>query len=270
MDMYTDAQIGARLAPLFNLTGKTAVVTGGAQGLGLDTSTLLAELGANVVVADLRLEAATEAAAEITSKGGSALAAEVDVGSLDSIQALFSLVEQKFGGTDILVNSAADRTKAELFEMTEAQWDRMLDVSLRGTFYCAREAIKGMKAKGQGGAIVNISSAGAVRTTIWGINVHYDAAKAGVDSLTRSFAGEFGADNIRVNSILPGGMLSKGGANVSASYNIRGPIMLPGRIPLGRMGSTMEIAQAVVFLVSPASSYITGQIIAVDGGYFVS
>jgi len=269
-NMTTDAQIGARLAPLFNLTGKTAVVTGAAQGLGFDTSDLLAGLGAHVVMADLNLEAAKQAAAEVHTKGGSATPMQVDIGSLDSIQALFHEVTANLGEADILINSAADRSKAETFEMTEAQWDRMLDVTLRGTFYCSREAIRGMQAKGQGGAIVNISSVGAVRTTIWGINVHYDAAKAGIDSLTRSFAGEYGAGNIRVNSILPGGMASKGGANISSSYNIRGPIMGPGRVPLGRMGSTMEIAQAVVFLASPASSYITGQIIAVDGGFFVS
>ena len=268
--MYSEAQIGARLTPLFNLTGKTAVVTGAAQGLGFDTADLLAALGANVAVADLRLDAAQDAAARISAKGGNAAAFEVDIGSLTSVQTLFKDVAEKFDGVDILINSAADRSKAEMFEMTEAQWDRMLNVSLRGTFYCAREAVTLMKAKGQGGAIVNISSAGAVRTTIWGINVHYDAAKAGVDSITRSLAGEFGADNIRVNSVLPGGMASQGGANISTTYKIRGPITGPGRVPLGRMGSTMEIAQVVVFLASPAASYVTGQIVAVDGGFFVS
>src|SRR5207302_3483660 len=111
-----------------------------------------------------------------------------------------------------------------------------------GTFLCSRAAITRMRREGRGGAIVNISSVGSVHTTLWGVNAHYDAAKAGVDSLTRSLSSEFAADNIRVNSVLPGGMSSEGGNAISASYAIRGPMAGAGRIPMGRIASPLEVA----------------------------
>lgn len=268
--MYNESQIGARLTNVFGLAGKVAIITGSAQGLGRDTATLMAEVGAKVVIADLNLEAAQATAAAIEAKGGIAMACAANVADEVAVKALFTTVDAKFGSVDILVNNAAHRSKAELFDMTVEQWDQMQNVTLRGTFLCCREAIKRMKAAGKGGAIVNISSVGSVHTTLWGVNVHYDAAKAGVDSITRSLASEFAADGIRVNSVLPGGMASEGGKNISASYNIRGPMIGAGRIPLGRMANPMEVAQAVFFLASPAASYITGQIVAADGGYSVS
>ena len=268
--MYSDAQIGARLAGIFNLTGKVAVVTGAAQGLGRATARLLSEVGAKVVIADLNEGAAQEAAAEIESRGGIAFPCGADVSEAASVSALFAAVDTKLGSVDILVNNAAYRGKAEFFDMPIDQWDRMFAVTLRGTFLCSREAIKRMKSTQRGGVIVNISSVGSVHTTLWGVNTHYDAAKAGVDSLTRTLSSEFAADKIRVNSVLPGGMASEGGKNVSATYNIRGPMIGAGRIPMGRISDPMEVAQVVLFLASPASSYMTGQIIAADGGFMVS
>jgi NAD(P)-dependent dehydrogenase (short-subunit alcohol dehydrogenase family) len=268
--MYDEAQIGKRLAAIFNLTGKVAVITGSAQGLGRTMVRLFAEVGATVVLADINIDAAKAAAAEIKANGGIASAFAVDVGEESSVKALFAAIDRQLGPVDILVNNAAHRGKAEFFEMTVDQWDAMQQVTLRGAFLCCREAIASMKAKGSGGAIVNISSVGSVHTSIWGINVHYDAAKAGVDSLTRSLASEFAGAGIRVNSLLPGGMASEGGKDISASYNIRGPILGTGRVPLGRMADPMEVAQAALFLASPAASYVTGQILAADGGFMVS
>ena len=268
--MYEASQVGARLARAYGLVGKVAVVTGSAQGLGRQIAGLFAEVGAHVVVADLNAEAARATAAEIERQGGVAAAVRVDIGDEDSVKELFNYTAERFGGIDALVNNAANRSKAELFEMTREQWDAMLNVTLRGTFLCSRAAVSRMKATGHGGAIVNISTVGSVHPTIWGVNVHYDAAKAGVDSLTRSFASEFAADGIRVNSILPGGMASEGARQISSTYRIRGPMIGAGRIPFGRMAEPVEVAQAALFFASPASSYITGQIVAADGGFSVS
>lgn len=268
--MYNEEHIGKHLTQIFNLTGQVAIVTGAAQGLGRVSAQLLANTGARVVIADLNLEAAKHAATEIESQGGIAIALAVNLADESSIRALFSAVSKQFGRLDILVNNAAHRAKAELFEMAVEQWDAMLQVTLRGTFLCCREAIALMRSHGSGGAIVNVSSVGAVHPTLWGVNVHYDAAKAGVDSLTRSLAGEFASDRIRVNSVLPGGMSSEGAKGISAQYKIRGPMIGAGRVPLGRMADPREVAHVVLFLASPASSYVTGQILAADGGFMVS
>ena len=267
--MYSETQIGQRLASIFSLPGKIAIITGAAQGLGRATAQLFAEVGARVVIADLNADAARQAAAEIEAKGGIALGCQVDVADEPSVKALFTTVDERFGRVDVLVNNAAHRSKAEFFAMPVEQWDKMQAVTVRGTFLCSREAIARMKA-GQGGSIVNISSVGSVHTTLWGVNAHYDAAKAGVDSLTRTLSSEFAGDRIRVNSVLPGGMASEGGKSISAAYHIRGPMIGAGRIPMGRTADPLEVAQAILFLASPASSYITGQLIAADGGFMVS
>ncbi|TDN59183.1 SDR family NAD(P)-dependent oxidoreductase [Paraburkholderia sp. BL10I2N1] len=268
--MNSREAIDARLASTFGLEGKTAIITGSASGLGRTTAALFAGMGAQVVIADLNLEAAQATADAIESHGGSAVAVQADVSEEASVKQLFARSIDHFGAADILVNNAADRSKAEFFDMSVEQWDRMHHVTARGTFLCVREAIQHMRSAGKGGAIVNVSTVGAVRTTLWGVNVHYDAAKSGVDSLTRTLASEFAADNIRVNSVLPGGMRTEGGQNISHTFKIRGPIIGEGRIPLGRMADPLEVANVILFLASSASSYVTGQLLAVDGGFMVS
>ena len=268
--MHSTTQIGARLARIFSLTGKTALITGAGSGLGRATSNLFAEVGAQVVVADLNLESAQITVAQIQAQGGESIAVQCDVSDERSVAHAFAVADERFGKIDILVNNAAHRSKAEFFEMSVEEWDKMHEVCTRGTFLCSREAIKRMRAAGDGGAIVNISSMSAAHTNLWGINYHYDSAKRGVDALTQGLAGEFAADNIRVNSVLPGGMRSEGGAKISASFTIRGPVAGQGRIPMGRIADPIEIAHAVLFLASPAASYVTGQLLAVEGGFLVS
>ena len=261
----SQALSGVDALSVFGLTGKTTLITGAASGLGLATARLFAEVGASVVIGDLDGEAAEAAAVELKAIGP-VMAVQMDVAEEDSVKAAFAAVAAGFGGVDVLVNNAAYRRKAATMCMSVAEWDRMHAVNARGTFLCVREAVRQMRDRG-GGAIVNISSMSAERPTIYP-NMHYDASKAGVDAITRLAAVEFGRDNIRVNSVLPGGMETKGGAAVRETHvDLAGPAMIPGRNPMGRIAQPIEVARAVLFLASPAASYITGVQLLVDGGF---
>ncbi|HET6970189.1 MAG TPA: glucose 1-dehydrogenase [Phenylobacterium sp.] len=252
------------LAP-FRLDGKVALITGAASGLGRATAELFAAVGASVVVADLDGEAASATAAEIATIGP-ALGVAADVSDEAAVQAAFAAAAERFGGVDILVNNAAYRLKAATMDMSVEEWDRMHAVNARGTFLCLREAVKQMRGRG-GGSIVNISSMSAQRPTIFP-NMHYDSSKAGVDAITRLAAVEFAADKIRVNSVLPGGLATKGGADIrAANVAMKGPATIPGRSVMGRQAEAIEVARAVLFLASSAASFITGVELLVDGGF---
>ena len=263
-------RIGEILTSIYGLQGQTAVVTGAASGIGKRTAKLFAAVGASVAVADLDEAGAEAVVAEIEHDGGRALAVRCDISDETQVKALFQSTATAFGGVDILVNNAAYRPKADFMEMSVATWDLMHAINTRGTFLCMREAIRLMRTAGKGGSIVNISTIGSLHPTIFN-NTHYDSSKAGVNALTVTSAVEFAPDKIRVNAILPGGTDTEGSRKLrSAGVTTRGPIMIaPGRVPLGRMASPEELAQAILFLASPASSYITGALLPVDGGYAI-
>lgn len=259
------------LEALFGLHGRTAFITGAASGIGKATAKLLAQAGAAVVVADLDLAGAQAVATDIRDGGSRAIGVRCDVSSEVEVKAAFAEMTQAFGGCDVLVNNAAFRPKADFMEMSVEQWDHMHAVNTRGSFLCMREAIRLMRSGGRGGSIVNISTIGSLQPTILA-NAHYDSSKAGVNALTRTAAMEFAGDNIRINAILPGGVDTEGSRNIRAAGLVaKGPMTaFPQRFPLQRVAQPQELAQAILFLASPASSYITGVLLPVDGGYTVS
>lgn len=253
----------------FSLKDKTAVVTGAGAGIGQAIAQLFARAGARVVVADVNGDGAESTAHGIRSAGGHAVAVVADVSQEPAVAALMDRALQEFGSLDVLVNNAAIFPKKPFLEVDAAFWDRLHAVNLRGTFLCLREAIRRMQAQGRGGSIVNISSVSSMQAVVYH-NATYNASKAGVNSLTKTTALEFAGDGIRVNAVLPGGVATPGAKAAGANIELKGPILGPGRIPLGKMGEAEDIAMAALFFASPASRLVTGQLLAVDGGFQVS
>lgn len=251
----------------YGLADKTAVITGAASGIGRETAKLFASTGARVAILDMNLEGARAVAQEIVDAGRDAIAIQCDISEEPSVLKAFAQVQERYGALDVLINNAAYRAKAEFLEVTVDEWDRCFAVIARGTFLCLRAAINQMRAAGKGGSIVNISSVGATHTSILA-NAHYDAAKAAVDSLTRSAVVEFAADGIRVNSIMPGGVKTQGLSNIQSNVRWRGPAATPGRM-LGGFAAPIDLARAIMFVASPAACYMNGAVVAVDGGFLV-
>lgn len=254
----------AEALSVFGLEGKIALVTGAGSGIGKATATLFAQVGAAVLFVDID-EASVAEAADAAGMPW----AVCDISDEAQVKAVFAQVRARFGKLDILANVAAYRRKADTMAMPASEWDLMHAVTARGTFLMMREAIRMMREHGDGGAIVNVSSVSAKHPTIFN-NIHYDSAKAGVDAMTRGAAIEFAADKIRVNSVQPGGTASAGSAKMTQDLPPRGPMVMPGRMALGRLSEPVEQARAILFLASPAASYITGHHLTVDGGYHVS
>jgi NAD(P)-dependent dehydrogenase (short-subunit alcohol dehydrogenase family) len=251
--------------PRFDLAGQAALVTGASSGIGRHLARLLAAAGARVALAARRVERLAEAAQEIAAEGGEALPFACDVTRAASVAETVAAAEARFGGLSILVNNAGVVTSKPLFEHTEADWDYVLDTDLKGAWLMAREFAARLAGSGRPGRIVNIASLLGSRTV--GRVPSYCAAKAGLIHLTRVLAMELAPHGILVNALAPGYIET----DFNRAFLRSEPGQrLVGRVPLRRVGRPEDLDGALLLLASPAGAYITGAVIAVDGGHAVA
>jgi 3-oxoacyl-[acyl-carrier protein] reductase len=254
---------GFDVTTAFSMKNKVVIVTGGGTGIGKVYSQRLAEGGAKVVLADIAAEASNKVAEEITAKGGTCLSIPTDISDPDAVQKMVDATIKAFGRIDGLVNNASLMSvleRGDWFKIDVKEWDRVMEVNLRGIFVCCRAVYPHMKAQG-GGRIVNISSG---RFWLGSPNrLHYSTSKAGVIGLTRSLASELGDDNIGVNAITPGFTLSETQIATSSSNYVAGRDL---NRCFKRPQVPDDLVGAVWFLLSDASGFMTGQTLNVDGG----
>lgn len=241
------------------LLGRATVVTGATRGIGRAIALAFAREGADVLVNGRDATAGHAVCAEIAALGRRTVWHRADLGRVDEARGIVTAALAAFGRLDVLVNNAGLFERKPALEMEEADWDRLLDVNLKGAFFCAQAA--GRVMRGRGGVIVNVASDAA-----WsgGLNpcAHYAASKAGMVSITRSLAKELAPHGIRVNALAPGLITTEMGGTAGST--------LPDlRIPLGREGTPEEVATAVVFLASDEASYVTGATLNLSGGLFL-
>lgn len=243
-----------------HLTGKTAIVTGASRGIGRAIAVAFAEAGANVAIIYAGNTAAAEATLqEVEAKGAQGLIMQCDVAEETAVNDMIKAVKEKFGAVDILVNNAGITRDNLLMRMKEADWQDVINTNLTGAYHCIKGVTKIMM-KQRRGSIINISS--VVGETGNAGQANYAAAKAGLLGLTKSVAKELAPRNIRVNAVAPGYIQTDMTANLPEAV-IEGMLQ---SIPIGRVAQPEEVAQAVLFLASDTASYITGQVLNVDGG----
>lgn len=253
---------------MFELTNKVALVTGARRGMGKSHALTLAAQGAKVAVTDIDQDECQLVVDEIKKKGGEAAAFKMNVADILEVDKVFSEVVKKFGRLDILVNNAGIYTPKMALELTEEDWDKTIDINLKGQFLCAQRAGKEM-AKNKWGRIINIASvaSGGVGVGIAG-GAHYTASKGGVIGMTETLANEWAPLGINVNAIAPGAIDTPMIAAAQIPEEAMKQMM--AGVPLKRIGRPEEISAAVVFLASEESSYITGATLNVDGGWLAA
>ena len=244
---------------VLSLAGKVAMVTGGARGIGRSIALLLAQRGADVAVIDLDAGGAAAVAADIEALGRRATGLRANVAVEADVHDAVAAVEAALGPIDILVNNAGLTRDGFMARMSEADWDLVLDVNLKGAFLLSKAVSRGMM-KQRSGSIVNMASVVGRRGNAGQVN--YSAAKAGLIGLTKSLARELASRNVRVNAIAPGYIQTEMTAGLSEAVKET----IVRSTPLGRMGTPEDVAQAVAFLASDAAAFITGTVLPVDGG----
>src|SRR3989338_1152847 len=251
-----------------NLKNKVALITGARRGMGRAHALVLAKYGAKVVVTDISQEECQQVVEEINKQDGHALALRLDVTQKDEVAQVFQEAVQKFGRLDVLVNNAGIAEFQSFLAMSEEEWDRTLDINLKGQFLCAQAAAIQMKKQGSG-AIVNIASVAMGQQGIGFPNIaHYCASKGGIAALTEALAVELAPLNIRVNCIAPG-LIDTPMINTVKSDPKTMEGML-AQVPLRRTGRPEEVSELVAFLASDDSSYITGSVVVIDGGWLAT
>ncbi len=249
----------------FQLIGKHAVITGGARGIGRAIAELFVESGATVIITDRDEAAARQAAAELNARRPSSASMYIlDVTDRDAVERAADAIAAEFGVPDVLVNNAGIVRNSPASETSEADWHAVIDVNLNGVFYCAQSFGKRMAAVGRG-AIVNISSMCGEIVVYPQPQVAYNAAKAGVNLITKSLAVEWAKQGVRVNAVAPGYTATE--LTLAGRSNEEWFSTWMRMTPQGRLGEPREIANAVLFLASDAASFVTGTVLAVDGGY---